>query len=250
MSSGYRPVWGRAFSLPPGFRPASGACTFRPVELRTMVAQALAWGWTLDNFRLSQAEACATIWPKPAVHKCRRTTRWWHRLQPVVGQASACPAQTLACGPRGFRPPLVAVTIFLALACAGCTGPATEVAVEGDAPPIGIPVGPVPGAAIPLNTGQNPYAQNKVGLAEGRMLFVSYNCYGCHGGHAGGGMGPSLRNGDWIYGGADYQVFNSIAQGRAHGMPAWGTKLPEDQIWKLTAYVKSLRTPNEPDPPE
>ena len=63
-------------------------------------------------------------------------------------------------------------------------------------------------------------------------------------------MGPSLRTGDWIYGGADIQVFNSISEGRAHGMPAWGTKLPEEQIWKLAGYVKSLRTPNEPDAPE
>jgi cytochrome c oxidase cbb3-type subunit 3 len=96
----------------------------------------------------------------------------------------------------------------------------------------------------------NPYAQNQVALQEGRRLFVWYNCAGCHGGHAGGGMGPSLRDQVWIYGDSDAHVFSSIAQGRAHGMPAWGTKLPEEQIWKLVAYVKSLRTPLEPDPPK
>jgi cytochrome c oxidase cbb3-type subunit III len=63
-------------------------------------------------------------------------------------------------------------------------------------------------------------------------------------------MGPSLRDVDWIYGDSDANVFSSIAEGRAHGMPAWGTKLPEEQIWKLTAYIKSLRTPLEPDPPK
>jgi cytochrome c oxidase cbb3-type subunit 3 len=63
-------------------------------------------------------------------------------------------------------------------------------------------------------------------------------------------MGPSLRDKDWIYGGTDMQVFDSIAQGRAHGMPAWGTRLPEEEIWKLAAYVKSLCTPLEPDPAE
>ena len=61
-------------------------------------------------------------------------------------------------------------------------------------------------------------------------------------------MGPSLRDEDWIYGSTDAQVFNSVAEGRAHGMPAWG-KLPEAQIWKLVAYIKSLRTPKEPEPP-
>lgn len=112
-----------------------------------------------------------------------------------------------------------------------------------------IPVGPVPGPgqAAPLPT--DPYANNPVAIQDGRRLFVWFNCAGCHGGHAGGGMGPSLRDKDWIYGSQDAQIFDSIYEGRAHGMPAWGTKIPEDQIWKLVAYIKTLRTPQEPDPP-
>lgn len=136
------------------------------------------------------------------------------------------------------------------LVCAACTGPPIEDAAQGASPPIGMAVGPVPGVGQQPMGKPNPYDQQKVALSEGRQLFVNYNCAGCHGGHAGGGMGPSLRNGDWIYGGSDAQVFNSIAEGRGKGMPAWGTKVPEDQIWKLVAYIKSLRTPNEPDPPE
>ena len=34
---------------------------------------------------------------------------------------------------------------------------------------------------------------------------------------------------DWRYGNTPAQVFSSIAEGRAEGMPAWGTQLPEDQ---------------------
>jgi len=86
-------------------------------------------------------------------------------------------------------------------------------------------------------------------MAEGRQLFNRMNCSGCHGGHAGGGMGPSLRDVDWMYGSTDAQIFSSIAEGRAYGMPAWGTKLQDDQLWKLVAYIKSMRTPDEPDPP-
>src|SRR5213593_4313964 len=86
-------------------------------------------------------------------------------------------------------------------------------------------------------------------MGEGRQLFVRFNCSGCHGGRAGGGMGPSLSDADWLYGDAEAQIFSSIAEGRAHGMPAWGTRLNEDQVWKLVAYVKSLRTPNEIQPP-
>jgi mono/diheme cytochrome c family protein len=32
-------------------------------------------------------------------------------------------------------------------------------------------------------------------------------------------------------------------------MPAWGHTLPAEHIWKLVAYIKSLRTPREPDKP-
>ena len=95
----------------------------------------------------------------------------------------------------------------------------------------------------------NPYNGNAIARVEGRRLFVWYNCYGCHGGHGGGGIGPSLRDPIWLYGGDDAHIFASIAQGRGHGMPAWGTKIPQDQIWKLVAYIKSMRTPEEPDPP-
>lgn len=140
--------------------------------------------------------------------------------------------------------------IVLAMACAGCESPGVT---QGDAPPMpatAVPVGPIPGSSVAPPLGPtDPYINNPVALEEGRKLFVWYNCYGCHGGHGGGGMGPSLRDQSWIYGSTDAQIFNSIAQGRGKGMPAWGTKIPEDQIWKIVAYIKSMRTPNEPDPP-
>ena len=47
----------------------------------------------------------------------------------------------------------------------------------------------------------------------------------------------------------DAQLFSSIAEGRAHGMPSWQPRLTADQIWKLVTYIKSLRTRNEPQPP-
>ena len=63
-------------------------------------------------------------------------------------------------------------------------------------------------------------------------------------------MGPSLRDKVWLFGDRDDQIFDSIAEGRGEGMPSWGTKIPEDQIWKLVAYIKSMRTSEEPEPPE
>ena len=107
----------------------------------------------------------------------------------------------------------------------------------------------LPGPDQEISGPTNPYAQNTTAMSEGRELFVRMNCSGCHGGRAGGGMGPSLRDEDWLYGNTDQQIFSTILEGRAHGMPSWGKKLTNDEAWKLVAYVKSLRTPNEPHPP-
>lgn len=125
----------------------------------------------------------------------------------------------------------------------------TPVAAAG-APPAGAYyIGPEPGPYKPVARLVNPYAGNKTVLAEGRRLFNWYNCSGCHGDHGGGGMGPSLRDSTWRYYGDDASIFASISEGRQNGMPAWGTKVPRDQIWKIVTYIKSLRTPDEPDPP-
>jgi cytochrome c oxidase cbb3-type subunit 3 len=62
-------------------------------------------------------------------------------------------------------------------------------------------------------------------------------------------MGPSLRDRVWIYGNRDDQIFDSIAHGRSNGMPAWGTKIPESQVWQLVAYIQTMGSPQEPDPP-
>jgi cytochrome c oxidase cbb3-type subunit 3 len=149
-----------------------------------------------------------------------------------------------------MRSRILMLPVLGALLAVSCQVQPVETAPAGAASPLMAPTGPIPGGQQKPDRDMNPYAQDRVALAEGRNLFVKYNCSGCHGGHAGGGMGPSLRDEVWIYGSSDAMVYTSIAEGRANGMPAWGTRLPQEQIWKLAAYVKSLRSPLEPDKPE
>jgi cytochrome c oxidase cbb3-type subunit 3 len=119
------------------------------------------------------------------------------------------------------------------------------------APPTQVAVGPLPGIAPPpmAPPATNPYGEDPTAAMDGRRLFVAFNCYGCHGGRAGGGMAPSLRDPDWLYGDSDAHVFDSIAAGRGRGMPAWGSRLPEREIWKLVSYIHSLGTDHEPQAP-
>jgi cytochrome c oxidase cbb3-type subunit 3 len=111
------------------------------------------------------------------------------------------------------------------------------------------PIGPSPGTPEPGPTARNPHTGSAQAAKTGRDLYVAMNCVGCHGGRAGGGIGPSLRDDTWIYGGEPVDIYDSIAEGRAYGMPAWGQRLPPDAIWKLTTYITSLRTDLEPDAP-
>lgn len=124
-----------------------------------------------------------------------------------------------------------------------------SVVVTGGTSAASTPVGPIPGSPQLAHYLPSPLASDPVALQDGRRLFDWYNCSGCHGGHAGGGMGPSLRDEVWIYGSRDDQIYSTIVQGRANGMPAWGSKIPQEQIWELVAYIKSMRTPQERDPP-
>jgi cytochrome c oxidase cbb3-type subunit III len=77
-------------------------------------------------------------------------------------------------------------------------------------------------------------------LEEGKQLFVSYNCADCHGSEGSGAVGPSLQDGRWHFGGSAGEVFESIAEGRPNGMPAWGGRISDAQIWALVTYVRTL----------
>jgi len=98
----------------------------------------------------------------------------------------------------------------------------------------------VPGGSVPQPVISSPDTGNAYDISQGQMLFTAYNCAGCHGGEGGGGVGPALNDTNWIYGGAPAQIFDSIVRGRPNGMPAWGARIPNDKVWQLVAYVRSL----------
>jgi cytochrome c oxidase cbb3-type subunit 3 len=44
----------------------------------------------------------------------------------------------------------------------------------------------------------------------------------------------------WIYGSDPRNIFETIVQGRPNGMPSFGGRIPDQSIWELVAYVRSL----------
>jgi cytochrome c oxidase cbb3-type subunit 3 len=96
-----------------------------------------------------------------------------------------------------------------------------------------------PGGRRSNNFVANPYEHNAYAISEGQRLFDWYNCSGCHA-HGGGGIGPPLIKQNWIYGDQPGNLFDTIMKGRPNGMPTWGGRIPEYQIWQLVTYVRSL----------
>ena len=134
-----------------------------------------------------------------------------------------------------------AVLILMAVASIGC---------EREERRLNQPSPPAPTqfvAQVPLQPGptfvstatEAPFDDNAYGTSEGERLFNQMNCSGCHA-HGGGSMGPALMDDQWIYGSDPSQIFASIAEGRANGMPAWKYRLTNEQIWQIVSYVRSL----------
>jgi cytochrome c oxidase cbb3-type subunit 3 len=83
------------------------------------------------------------------------------------------------------------------------------------------------------------FEANAFHLSEGKRLFDWFNCSGCHA-NGGGGMGPPLMDDKWIYGSSIENIHATIRDGRPNGMPSFREHVPDDQIWELSAFVRSL----------
>jgi len=103
-----------------------------------------------------------------------------------------------------------------------------------------VPLGAPPGQPIDTSGIKNPFDADPAAIQEGKQLFGAMNCVYCHGAGGSGLIGPPLNGPGWRYGDSPAQIYNSIHDGRPQGMPAWGDKLPPDQIWKLVAYIQDL----------
>jgi len=53
-------------------------------------------------------------------------------------------------------------------------------------------------------------------------------------------MGPALMDEQWTYGSKPQDIYRTIVEGRPNGMPAFGARISEAEIWKLVAYVRSM----------
>jgi mono/diheme cytochrome c family protein len=88
----------------------------------------------------------------------------------------------------------------------------------------------------------NPFHDQTEAVQAGRLLFEDH-CAQCHGDNAEGKKKrPSLRTSriqsQASEGSLHWLLFNGNVR---RGMPTW-SKLPDQQLWQLVAYLKSLKS--------
>lgn len=142
--------------------------------------------------------------------------------------------------------------LLLAVLAAGCER--GDPPLERDALPSGAVPEVVrtselqPGTPVPGARPDNPFEESGEVIRNGETFYTWFNCAGCHGALGGGGIGPPLRDADWIYGGRPDQIRMSILQGRPNGMPSYGSRIQDEVAWQIVSYVVSLGGAEEAKP--
>jgi cytochrome c oxidase cbb3-type subunit III len=149
------------------------------------------------------------------------------------------------------RPVSLAIAACALLAIAACEREAREIKTGPDnGPEVGdltltdLYAGqPAPPPPDPRASG---FDGNAFHISQGQRYFQWYNCNGCHA-NGGGGMGPPLMDDQWRYGAQMEQIRATILQGRPNGMPSFRGKIPDQQVWQIAAYVRSLSAQTRED---
>jgi mono/diheme cytochrome c family protein len=121
-----------------------------------------------------------------------------------------------------------ALALALVAVTAGCGKESRTVGPD-------LPQTPPNGAADPR---ADKYEGNVYQVSQGGRYFAWYGCAGCHGGSAEGRL--NLGDAHLAHGGDLDQVYAFIAHGHPGKLARFGERIPSEQLWQLTAFVRSL----------
>jgi mxaJ protein len=130
----------------------------------------------------------------------------------------------------------------------GAAPPAAPDAAPAPASPdAAAPAAPASAAPAALGTAAdgskklNPFLGKADMITEGRALYFKLGCQGCHGGGGGGGMAAPLIDDAWKFGSDDQTLYNLIkGQIPRQTMPTAYSNLPDDEIWKMLSFIRSV----------
>jgi len=129
------------------------------------------------------------------------------------------------------------------IAAAVLVAAGAAVAVSRAEPPAAAPAAPPPAVQTPPRPAASPDD-----VPRGKALFTGTCAAYCHRtaqaegapAAASGGDAPNLFGCDWRHGGSDEQIFHTISAGvPGTRMVPFGGAIPDDDIWRIVAYLKS-----------
>ncbi len=107
---------------------------------------------------------------------------------------------------------------------------------------------PAPAPAQPTEPARtNPLQGNPTALRQGQNIYRG-RCAVCHGIDAKGYRGSDLTTGDWVHGGSDAQIFQTIRVGVAGTEMPGNVSMSEEEIWMVLGYLRTLSVPGGPAP--
>lgn len=93
----------------------------------------------------------------------------------------------------------------------------------------------------------NPLQGNPTALKQGQNIYRG-RCAVCHGIDAKGYRGSDLTTGDWVHGGSDAQIFQTIRAGVVGTEMPGHANMSEEEIWMVITYLRTLSAPGGPAP--
>ena len=103
------------------------------------------------------------------------------------------------------------------------------------------------GAQVPEKERTNPLQGNATALKQGQNIYRG-RCGVCHGIDAKGYRGSDLTTGDWVHGGSDGQIFQTIRAGVSGTEMPGNPNMSEEEIWMVITYLRTLSAPGGPAP--
>jgi putative heme-binding domain-containing protein len=95
---------------------------------------------------------------------------------------------------------------------------------------------------------KNPLENNADAIRAGMGMF-RVRCADCHGMDGTGVRAPDLTQ-VWASGRTDQGLFRTVRSGvSGTEMPAIGVRSPDEDVWKILAYLRTLAAPAPTDPP-
>lgn len=120
--------------------------------------------------------------------------------------------------------------MVLAVALGGCSAESRSVGPD-------LPQTSPSAAADPRTV---KYERNAYQVSQGGRYFTWYGCGKCHGSDASGAQ--NLNDKLWVHSSDFDKVYRFIAGGHAGTLASYGKLIPTEQLWQITAYVRTLPT--------